>query len=69
MPRRTQAQKESQNRKTSEAMKRIAESKKCPDCLRKSALKYIGSSSGGLVEICRWEDCDYKREIAPGEKP
>lgn len=45
---------------TVKAMKRSAESRRCPKCGRGSALKHFSDefSSGSY---CRWGDCDYER--------
>jgi ribosomal protein L37AE/L43A len=42
------------------AMRRSAQSRQCPKCQRKSALKrYDDGTYSGV--FCRWDDCDYKR--------
>lgn len=42
----------------SAAMSRSAESRQCPKCGRKSALKFV-SDEMGFGRYCRWNDCDY----------
>ncbi|WP_280448430.1 hypothetical protein [Nocardia brasiliensis] len=42
------------------AMQRNAESRRCPKCNRKSALKFH-SDEHGFGSYCRWDDCDYDR--------
>jgi ribosomal protein L37AE/L43A len=39
---------------TSKAMKRIAESKKCPTCGRKNAVKRVQLDPWTVVRVCRW---------------
>lgn len=46
------------------AMIRSAESRRCPQCLRKSALRLVGEPP---VSACRWADegrCDYDERAA-----
>ncbi len=38
---------------------RRAESRRCPKCQRKSALKIV-VHYGQAVSYCRWDDCDYE---------
>lgn len=55
----TQEQNRHRNRETSKAMTRMAESRKCPKCERKMALKsYSDEFSFGTY--CRWDGCGYK---------
>lgn len=42
------------------AMKRSAESRQCPKCGRKSAIKRLPADDRyESVRWCRWDDCDY----------
>jgi len=41
-------------------MQRSAEKRRCPQCGRKSALKFH-SDDFSFGSYCRWEDCNYKR--------
>jgi hypothetical protein len=44
------------------AIRRSAESRRCPKCGRKSALKYLSGDEEYLAMTwCRWDDCDYVR--------
>lgn len=45
---------------TVKAMKRSAESRKCPKCGRKSALTFVQDE---LLygSVCRWNQCGYER--------
>lgn len=45
---------------TVKGMQRSAESRRCPQCDRKSALKHYSDEMFYGV-YCRWEDCGYKR--------
>ena len=47
------------NVETGKAMSRIAESRKCPQCGRKSALKHH-SDDFSYGSYCRWESCGYQ---------
>jgi hypothetical protein len=49
--------------KTSASMKLLALANQCPACKRKAALQ-MKFGSKGPVEVCRWKDCDYRREIS-----
>lgn len=42
------------------AMRRSAESRRCPKCGRGSALKFH-SDEYGFGSYCRWPDCGYER--------
>jgi hypothetical protein len=44
---------------TVKAMARSAESRQCPKCDRKSALKFV-SDEHGFGHVCRWQDCGYE---------
>jgi ribosomal protein S27AE len=51
---------------STKSAQRSAESRKCPNCGRKSALKFH-SDDFGFGSYCRWDDCDYER-ITPRDQ-
>ena len=62
MKRLTVEQKRVRRAGTQAAMKRRAESTRCPKCSRKSALVRVRNSLGIIeVVVCRWTDCNYER--------
>jgi hypothetical protein len=54
----TNSQNHHRNVETSKAMRRMAESRRCPKCQRKMALRHH-SDEFGYGSYCRWEDCEY----------
>jgi ribosomal protein S27AE len=63
----TNEQNRHRNRETSKAMLRIAESRKCPKCGRKAALK-SHSDEFSFGSYCRWEDCGYEHIMSREEE-
>ena len=55
----TNDQNRHRNAETSKAMRRIAESRKCPKCGRRMALKHH-SDEWSFGSYCRWEGCGYE---------
>lgn len=51
------------NTETSKAMRRIAESRRCPQCQRKMALTFYADEYS-YGSYCRWETCGYKNITA-----
>jgi ribosomal protein L37AE/L43A len=48
---------------TSKAMKHRAESRRCPKCGRRSALKRVRLDVYATMSVCRWPDCKYERVV------
>lgn len=46
---------------TSAAMRRSAESRRCPKCKRKAAVNRQSLRPGTSLRWCRWDDCDYEK--------
>lgn len=49
----------------SRGMRRSAEDRRCPKCLRSAALKRDANVAIGSVTYCRWPGCGYERVGEP----